>query len=401
MKARAGAPEPGDFGYLSLSVLNQDGSVETVTGVPELKDALANVNYDAVCTGNLVTTEPGNMASLDQYINMRFDLYPTLADAINSNRQPAPNVGRGLVTKITSFNPLTGNCKYSPQTPADPGDWEKPRNLDPDDDREFYRGPGMHQMVDVAPADGIPDDSPDDPFDTTKGLMEPLIKAMAYPKDACNYLPVDTKESVFGPIRGGGPAGCLFKVPPGNPGVPEGRQMGTGQWDIQTYLGVYHPDWTELALLNPDDLENYADAPNSINPPIGPDGKISRWELYNWEKRFDGTAYPNLPFEAEPLCYRPGDVFPLEYNLPEAEGVGEIDRRIMIMAVVNCAAMGGGRRTVDRTKPHGNVAVFLTEPMGYTVPDTLFGELVDPLGLGLGDIDTTPNLKAERIVLIE
>ena len=106
--------------------------------------------------------------------------------------------------------------------------------------------------------------------------------------------------------------------------------------------------------------------------------------------------------EAEPVCYRPGDVFPDAYNLPEAPaGANEPDRRILIMAVVNCAAMGGGRRTVPRTKPHGNVAVFLTEPMGYTVPDTLFGELVDPLGLVLNGVDTTAFGRRERILLIE
>jgi len=71
------------------------------------------------------------------------------------------------------------------------------------------------------------------------------------------------------------------------------------------------------------------------------------------------------------------------------------------MAVVNCAAMGGGRRTVARTKPHGNVAVFMTEPMGYTVPDTLYGELVDPRGLGIGSVTTNPDLVKDRILLIE
>jgi len=75
MKARAGAPEPGDFGYLALSVYDpQTGTTDTVTGANNLKDALASVNYGAVCSGNKVTTEPGNMASLDQFINQRFDL---------------------------------------------------------------------------------------------------------------------------------------------------------------------------------------------------------------------------------------------------------------------------------------------------------------------------------------
>ena len=393
MKARAGAPEPGDFGYLALSVVGQDGTVETVDGAAQLKDALADVDYSAVCTGNKVTTEPGNIASLDQYINQRFDLYPTLAEAIDANRQPSPNVGRGLVTKAT-FDPANGKCKYAPQTPADPGDWKKPRNA-VTNELENYRGPGMHEMVDTD-SDGVADVSQ---FDAAMGEVDSPIRAMAYPKDACNYLPVDTDETVYGPVIGGGPAGCLFKVPPGNPGVPQGRQMGTAQWDIQIYLDVYHPDWDEAALI-----ADGADAPNSINPPIGPDGKISRWELYSWEKEYDAVtdSYPNMAFEEEPVCYRAGELFPDNYSLPEPPAsASKPDRRIMVMAVINCAAMGGGKRTVERTEPHRNVAVFLTEPMGYTVPDTLFGELVDPMGLGLGNVDETPTLIRERIVLIE
>ncbi len=109
-----------------------------------------------------------------------------------------------------------------------------------------------------------------------------------------------------------------------------------------------------------------------------------------------------MAFEEEPVCYRAGEVFPDAYILPETPaGANTPDRRIIVMAVVNCAAMGGGRRTVDRTEPHGNVAVFLTEPMGYTLPDTLYGEMVDPQGLGIGNIDTAPTLVRERIVLIE
>ncbi len=114
------------------------------------------------------------------------------------------------------------------------------------------------------------------------------------------------------------------------------------------------------------------------------------------------NSYPNMAFEEEPICYRGGESFTADYNLPEAPaGISTPDRRIIIMAVVNCAAMGGGRRTVPRAKPHGEVAVFLTEPMGYTLPDTLYGELVDPRGLDNGEVDPTPNFMRERIVLIQ
>ncbi|MEE8477175.1 MAG: hypothetical protein V3S19_02335, partial [Gemmatimonadales bacterium] len=417
MKARAGAPEPGDFGYLSLHTLAPDCTVTTVTGANNLKDAVASVEYANICTGNQVTTEPGNMASLDQFINQRFDLYPDLATAMSANRQPAANVGRGLMKKA-SFDPANGKCKYSPQSPADPGHWEKPK--DGLGNSTGYRGPGKNARVDeVAPFDE-PDVSP---FDASMGKMLPPIRAMAYPKDACNYTIGDTDklefETAYDNLNGllrAGVGGCLFKVPPGDP-TPEGDQIGTGQWDIQVYLDVYHPGWKEQHLVDPCDAdptdEDCADAPTSLDPPLPRDGKISRWEMYNWEKRYDAVSntYPNMAFEEEPVCYRAPDEFlagpypappPGDYSLPEAPaGANTPDRRIIVMAVINCAAMGGGRRTVPRTKPHGNVAIFLTEPMGYTLPDTLYGELVDPQGLGIGQIDTNPTFIRERIVLIE
>ena len=155
-------------------------------------------------------------------------------------------------------------------------------------------------------------------------------------------------------------------------------------------------------MTEADLIADGADLANSVTPPIGSDGFISRWELYNWEKREIAGAYPNMAFEEEPICYKGGEVFEVDYDLPEPPAdPSTLDRRIIVMAVVNCAAMGGGRKTVDRTQPHGNVAVFLTEPMGYTVPDTLFGELVDPSGIGAGDVDATLNLVRERILLIE
>jgi len=405
MKARAGSPVPGDFGYLALQSLAADGTVTTLTGANDLKDALASVDFVNVCTGNQVTTEPGNMASLDQYINQRFDLYPDLATAMSANHQPAANVGRGLMKKA-SFNPGLGKCKYSPQSNSDPGDWKKPE--DTGGDPRGYRGPGKHVRAGVWPAGTtVPDPG-------TMGEMDPPIWAMAYPKDACNYTISDTDETEFETAIGGingplqsGVGGCLFKAPPGD-STPEGDQIGSGQWDIQAYLDVYHPSRMEQDFVSPCNVDlsdpMCADLPNSLDPPLPRDGKISRWELYNWEKRYEAATntYPNMAFEEEPICYRGGESFTTDYNLPEAPAaLTAEDRRIVIMAVVNCAAMGGGRRTVPRAKPHGEVAVFLTEPMGYTMPDTLYGELVDPRGLKNDEVDPNLNFMRERIQLIE
>jgi hypothetical protein len=63
--------------------------------------------------------------------------------------------------------------------------------------------------------------------------------------------------------------------------------------------------------------------------------------------------------------------------------------------------MKAGKASTDRTKPHGNVGVFMVEPMGLVNPDTLYGELVDPRGLGISDVDLMTNLVRERLLLLE
>ena len=380
MKSHAGGGKlaPGEMGFLALNVYDpKTNTVKVVKGAKNLMDALAAIQSNEVCTGNLVTTEPGNMTSLDRFINMLYDLYWDDDDRNDSNLQPAPVVGKGLVVP-PGWDPEKDTCRFNPASSK--GDWNKPV--------EAYIGPGQHKMVDIAPNDDVPDEHPVDP---DMGLTDPLIQAMAYPKDACTYKAADVDA---GYTVVGGTESCLFS--------DGGEQIGTGQWEAQTYFDLYHPGETPDTLLDQDDPDYAADLPNSLDPFIGPDGKLSRWELYNWEKRFDlaTDSYPSMAYDEEPVCYKPGKKLNVDYNLPESpSSIGAIDRRIMVMAVVNCASMDGGRTQVARTEPHGSIAVFITEPMGYTIPDTLFGELVDPNGLNVNNV--TLRRIRDRILLLE
>ena len=45
----------------------------------------------------------------------------------------------------------------------------------------------------------------------------------------------------------GGIAGCLFLPPPGDP-TPPGVPVGSGQYDLATYLAVHHPGLSEFFL---------------------------------------------------------------------------------------------------------------------------------------------------------
>ncbi|MEE9249823.1 MAG: Tad domain-containing protein, partial [Alphaproteobacteria bacterium] len=393
---------PGEFGFLSLSVLDFDGNVvDQVAGANVLKEFLASVSMQKKCTGNWVQTEPGDMISLGKWINVRFDMYWRDAERNDENYQPAGNTIKDLVLR-GDWN--TGEtCAYNVVSgrPTGSSDWVLPPNP--------YDGPGHHiddgtSLVDLDPGTGNP------------------IDTMGYPRDYCAYLseaqaatfnttpPIPSLEDGY-PLLGA-PQDCIFAPPASLKGVLADRdQVGTGQWDIETYLEVHHPLVTELDLLNSGG-EYYADLPNvfgnaTINTTEGKDGFISRWEMYQWEmsKYVDDLAN-NMPEggsgdEGEPICYKDtsGGYEPL---LPEDSAVGKLDRRIMVLAIVNCADVGGGRNVIERVKPHGAIAVFMTEPMGGFDSGAMYGEYVDPLGLvGAGTEDDLPTLVREHIVLIE
>ena len=238
---------------------------------------------------------------------------------------------------------------------------------------------------------------------TTLGLVDPPIRTMAFPQDYCAYLASEVDASVGTPIKGF--EGCR----PSEGGL----HMGSGQWDRQTYLDVYHPDLEVndllCAAIPSDPLSLCADLPNV--PGETPDGELSRWELYQWEKKTEvvdatTTNYPNMPQKGKPRCYKApeemGDMVN-GYLLPESPAISStVDRRIIVMAVVNCVGWEvKGKATMERAPGDSHIAVFLTEPMGLTEKDSLNGEVVDPKGLGIGEIEVNPQLVRERILLIE
>jgi Flp pilus assembly protein TadG len=435
MKTHAGGSNqqlgPGDWGYLSLTVFDEKtGETKEVSGEKELGEALASVVYDNVCTGNQLSTKPGNMTALDRMINTRFDIYAKSAERMDPNRQPARQALKGLIPNPDDgdWDPANG-CKFNPANLNDAGgQWWRPQDVyggggfDPvtgqpiavqDTFRDTYLGPGRHTKVDVL--DNVtmatPPDGMADPFlaynagpGTTLGLVDPPIRTMAFPNDHCAYLTADVDASVSASVKGG-LEGCRP--------AEGGLHMGTGQWDRQTYLDVYQPDLEVSDLLCDADFSDItstcADLPNV--PGEVPDGKLSRWEVYNWEKRADASAamieYPNMPQKGKPRCYKGPDQVMGDtidgYVLPEAPAIATtLDRRIIVMAVVNCVGWDvKGKTDMGRAPGDSHIGIFLTEPMGLTEADSLNGEVVDPRGLGIGEIEVQPQLIRERILLLE
>ena len=440
MKSHAGGGNqqlgPGDWGYLSLEVFDPDtGETTTLSGAKELGEALASVEYNNVCVGNQLSTKPGNMTSLDRKINTRFDIYFKDVEMFDQNRQPARQALKGLVPNpaLVPWDPAIDGCNFNPATMADTGAaWHRPRdeygvdadgNIYPavggvaDGFPDRYLGPGRHKKVDMrdnTTMELIPDGIPDPHLLSeevvagvpTLGLVDPPIRTMAFPNDYCSYPAAAVDPSLL-------PPGLVKKGVEGCMPSEGGLHMGSGQWDAQTYLDVYHPDLLVIDLECDVDPTKplCADLPNQ--PGQLPDGKLSRWELYQWEKKTELvgaiTEYPNMPQKGKPRCYKGGEptyaeVMGETYLLPEDPATpSTVDRRIIVMAVVNCVAWEvKGKTTMERV-PTGDkhIAVFLTEPMGLTEKDSLNGEVVDPRGLGISEIEVQPQLVRERILLLE
>lgn len=372
LRQQSGSLAPGDWGLLTLSVVEPASGATTVVGdANALGTALAQVVTPQTCGPDaqitLGPTAPGDIA---ERINVRLDIFAAGLDRGDVNLQPAVNTIKGLVLP-PGWAPGTGQCRYATVGGiADPSisDWLPPANA--------YDGPGLHaNLTDPAGANYNP------------------IDTMGYPRDACAYSGSQVDVAVFGPIQGG-VAGCLYLPPPGDP-TPPGAQVGSGQYDLATYLAVHHPGVSEADLIT-----DGADLPNSLLPFRAPDGRISRWELYTWEKRSVAGTYPNLPAGGAPKCYRPGETLGVGYTLPEPPAVNQPDRRLLLAAVVNTASAGGAQTQAPRAAPVGSVAIFLTEPVGTFVPDGIYGEIVDPRALGDGT-GAGFALFRDRVVLVE
>ncbi|MHA1599475.1 MAG: hypothetical protein ACTSW2_01515, partial [Alphaproteobacteria bacterium] len=362
----SGSLAPGEWGLLTLDAVDPiSGSTTIVSDANALSTALARVFTPQNCAPDgRITIGPAAPADIADRINVRLDIFATGLDRSDPNLQPAANTIKGLVLP-PGWTSGTGQCRYATVGGVpDPGisDWLPPANP--------YDGPGLHANL-------------TDPG----GVNYNPIDTMGYPRDACAYSASQVDETVFGPIQNG-VGGCLFPPPPGG-------QVGSGQYDLATYLAVHHPGLSEADLI-----ADGADLPNTLVPFQGTDGRISRWELYSWEKRVVAGSYPNLPAGGIPQCYRPGEVFGTDYALPEPPAVSQPDRRLLLAAVVNCASAGGAQTQATRAAPVGSVAIFLSEPVGNLVPDGSYGEIVDPRSLGDGTGEGFA-LYRDRVVLVE
>jgi hypothetical protein len=93
MKSGGGSAwAPGNFGFLQVEPFSGSANVSAI------KDAMARVDPQVECFGKTVQTQTGNISSIDQYFNVRFDLYANGTGISKSDPayQPALNTITGL-----------------------------------------------------------------------------------------------------------------------------------------------------------------------------------------------------------------------------------------------------------------------------------------------------------------
>ena len=281
---------PGNFGFLDVGQGNGAATLLAVLG--------RNGDPGDCSSGTGVTTEPGNMISLRDALNTRFDMYG------NGLNQACGNDG--------SLCPPSSNSR-----------------------KDLLRdGTGSNACGYVSGGGGngwreAPNGYPPSVLTTNRDLTEAEIATlppMGYPRDKCHSVSIT--------------------------GVCTGGRIGDGSWDRYAYFkshslqAVKNYTAAEVTALNAKMIEWFGTA------------TPSRYQVYQYEMANAATrlqaeddAASGYRAHGSPVCLPPG----------VSPSATQIDRRVMSVAVINCAAEGVAGRTtnVDVTKW---IDIFLIEP---------------------------------------
>jgi Flp pilus assembly protein TadG len=285
---------PGNFGFLA-------GGLDTggANGAKVLRQILGRSDQAGDCiNADGVTTDPGNMVSVRDALNTRFDIYdnginnPNACGTNGTLCPPSINTRKDLVQ--------SGNaCTLADNASKNPKGWTLPANP--------YPGSTL-------PTEGE--------------LSEAQAKALSptgYPHDICHSFS-ETGDCTDG-------------------------RIGDGHWDRYAYFlshPVDYPGLTTKAQVDAFMTSNFG----TTTP--------SRYKVYSWEMETAANRAARLhtnvnvggnKANSQPVCSPPG-VIPDESN---------VDRRVLTVAVVNCTAEGVKGKTPDVTVTKW-IDIFLTEP---------------------------------------
>ena len=285
---------PGNFGFLA-------GGLDTggANGAKVLRQILGRSDQAGDCiNADGVTTDPGNMVSVRDALNTRFDIYdnginnPNACGTNGTLCPPSINTRKDLVQ--------SGNaCTLADNASKNPKGWTLPANP--------YPGSTL-------PTEGE--------------LSEAQAKALSptgYPHDICHSFS-ETGDCTDG-------------------------RIGDGHWDRYAYFlshPVDYPGLTTKAQVDAFMTSNFG----TTTP--------SRYKVYSWEMETAANRAARLhtnvnvggnKANSQPVCTPPG-VIPDESN---------VDRRLLTVAVVNCTAEGVKGKTPDVNVAKW-IDIFLTEP---------------------------------------
>ncbi|MFQ5772982.1 MAG: pilus assembly protein TadG-related protein [Kiloniellaceae bacterium] len=353
-----GRPAPGEF--IWLAAVTCDPASDTCAaakGAEAVRDAPGRVVPPQACLGGAVAAQPAAIAAVAEFLNMRMDIYPKggardFAD--DPDYQPSPNFLTGLVPDPAAVLSVPASglgtgpaevvetlaaCDFDAAAGGRNGALRVP-------DHPFL-GPGRHAPNGAEPLDH-----------------------MGYPRDNCAY----PEASGTAP-----PDNCIL-APPADAGLAGGSPLGTGLWDLEAYMAHHHPavSFTTSRFNVCPAAGCRIGADGTVD--LDGDGRLSRWEVYSWEKR----GHP--PKFGRPQCFGGGQA-PLPQ--PPAGAPGVPDRRLLGALVANCralaAAFGGVGKSGGEPLPLAGtdpaVNLFLTEAVGELAADAFYAEIVAPAAL--------------------
>jgi Flp pilus assembly protein TadG len=310
---------PGNFGFLEAG-LDTTGS----SGAAVLRRILGRTSLAADCVaGDAVTTDPGNMVSVRDALNVRFDIYDQgLNQACGANGglcPPSLNTRKDLLQKGNG-----NNCGLVNNATGNPNGWKEADNP--------YPGSANPPGCDQNTPNNCFGSTPSAPVGAHLLSTAELsgLSPTGYPRDVCHAF------SVTGTCSGG--------------------RIGTGTWDRFAYFRSHPTEYSGLSTATPAQVDTFMTNTFGTTTP-------TRYQVYNWEMQAanratrlrTGLVIPpsSLKASSQPVCAPAGSgVFPSET---------QVDRRVLSVAVVNCTVEGVKGKTPDVNVTKW-IDIFLTEP---------------------------------------
>jgi len=258
-------------------------------------------------SGSGVDTETGSIISVRDALNTRFGIYDQgLNNACGNNGSlcpPSMNIRKDLALDGT------GNTFAKVGLTNNNNGWKEAANPYPGSANILNAtGTNNHALSDAEIS---------------------AIAPMGYPEDICH---------AFGST---------------NAGACAGGRIGTGIWDRYAYFRSNSASYP--TITTPAAMSSFlaANMPGGTTTP-------TRYQVYQWEMNNSGTRLNSQSAPSSLMAYsRPGDLSGEPAGI--APSATQIDRRVLSVAVINCAAEGVGGHTtgVAVTK---FIDIFLVQP---------------------------------------